>query len=254
DHFACKPGVSGTLVLGNFVDLVALPAGSPNKATVLAIDSEGDVAYCAPGQKAPFTAQLPSPEKGWGKIAAITLYQGALYVLDTQSGAVYYYNGFTSGYGDEAQSYFDAERDPVVPDFTRMIDLAVNGEDLYLLNRNGTVAHCTSGIWEINQTRCEDPASFGDMRPIQSDDTLLFEGTLFAQMQTSSQPEPSLYLFDPLSSSIYRFSLQLNLDRLFRPDTAADVEIPKNAATAFAITSTREVFIAFGNQVFYAIQ
>ena len=254
ENFSCKPGISGTLVLGNFIDMAALPAGSPNKASVMAIDSGGNVAYCIPGQAAPFTAQLPAPEKGWGKIAAVTLYQGTLYVLDIENSQVYYFTGFTSGYGEEAKSFFDAERDPVIPEMTNMIDLAVNGEDMYLLNRNGTMAHCTSGIWEINQTRCDDPASFGDMRLIQSDNTLLFEETLFTQMQTSSQPEPSLYLLDPQSSSIFRFSLQLNLDRLFRPDTATDVEIPKTPVTAFAITPTREVFIAYGNQVFYAAQ
>jgi hypothetical protein len=252
--FSCSPGISGMLVLDDFVDIVALPAGSPHKATVLAVDSNGNVAYCIPGAAAPVTVSLPVPEDGWGHIQAISLYQGALYVLDTQKENVYAFNGFLAGYAQSAYPYFDAERDVTLPDLTDMVDLAAYGEDMYLLNRNSTMAYCSSGIWEANQTRCDNPASFGDMRPIRSEDTLLFENTQFAQVQASSQPEPSLYLLDTLAPAVYRFSLQLNLDRLFRPDDASGVDIPKTAATAFTITPTRNIFIAFGNKVFYSAQ
>ncbi|MCE5209341.1 MAG: hypothetical protein LLG42_13645 [Chloroflexi bacterium] len=252
ENFSCGPGSSGTQLIGKFVDLINLPAGNPNKAAILAVDDVGNIAYCIPGAVAPLTSTLAAPPDGWGKIQAISLYQGTLYVLDSKAGAVYYYTGFTSGYGDTVQTFFDPQRDTTLPELDDMVDLAAYEEDLYLLHKNGTIAHCISGIWETKQTRCDDPASFGDIRPIQTDDALLFSETLFSQIQASAQPEPSLYLLDINAPEIYRFSLQLNLDRLLRPAISADAETPRSPATAFTISSSREAFLAYGNKVFYA--
>ena len=252
NEFSCSPGMSGTHLVGDLVDMITLPPGSFKNASVLAVDASGNLLYCIAGAEAPISGQLSAPLDDWGEIGAITYYQGYLYVLDTLYGALYSYSGYNMEFGGEPEEYFDLELDETIPDLHEMIDLAVYGEDLYLLNENGTIARCTSGIFEGSQTRCDNPASFGDMRPGMEEQTLVFPNAFFAQVQTSSPPDPSLFLLDVNSPAVYRFSLQLNLDRLIQPSQYTDYDLPEPPATAFSISPSWVIFIAYGNDVIYA--
>jgi hypothetical protein len=232
--------------------MITLPPGSPNNASIMAVDAKGNLLYCIPGDEAPLSGELISPIDGWGTIRSIAYYQGSLYVLDSLYGAVYSYRGYNMEFGDEPVSFFDPERDESIPNLREMIDLAAYGEDLYLLNENGTIAWCTSGIFEGNQTRCENPASFGDMRPGMDERTLIFPNAYFAQIQASLPPDPSLFLLDVNAPAIYRFSLQLNLDRLFQPSQYTDLVLLEPPATAFTLSPSRILFLAYGDEVIYA--
>jgi hypothetical protein len=56
-------------------------------------------------------------------------------------------------------------------------------------------------------------------------------------------------VLDPQTQAIYRFSVRLTLDRQFRPD-GSNLEIP---ASAFTVNrNDHAVFLALGNEVFYA--
>jgi hypothetical protein len=90
------------------------------------------------------------------------------------------------------------------------------------------------------------------MRANQDAETLLFLGVNFTRLQTSLPPDPSLYILDNNSPAIYRFSLQLNLDRLLKPALDNGTEIPPKPASAFAVSPSQIVFIAYRDKVFYA--
>jgi hypothetical protein len=138
NDFTCGPGISGTRMIGNLVDMVILPPGNPNNATILTIDASGNLLYCIPGSNAPLSNELLPPESGWGEITAITYSQGYLYILDYVNDSIFVYRGYNMEFGEPPISYFDPEKDEEIPSVTDAVDLALYGEDLYLLNDNGT--------------------------------------------------------------------------------------------------------------------
>ena len=250
--FSCNPATLNDYNFGKLVDLIVLPPGNPNGAAVLGLDADGDFLYCIPkSDTKPLSSRLVAPEEGFGEIAAVSYYQGFMYLLDREGGNVYRYAGVDVGDIGDPSPFFDRETDEV-PDLTDVVDLAVSAEDLYLLNSDGTVTICHSGMYETYQTRCEDPAPFGDLREGFEDQVLSFSNTRFEQSLTTSYPDPSFFLFDTLTPGIYRFSLQLNLDRIFQPSEFNDPVLPEEPATAFTISSSRVIFLAYGNKVYYA--
>ncbi|MCJ7624552.1 MAG: hypothetical protein MUO76_13705 [Anaerolineaceae bacterium] len=252
NDFTCGPGISGTRMIGSLVDMVILPPGNPNNTSILSIDDSGNLLYCIPGSDAPLSNELIPPEPGWGEITAITYYQGSLYILDYVNDSIFVYRGYNMEFGEPPIAYFDPEKDAEIPDITDAVDLSIYGEDLYLLNDNGTITLCTSSLYENYQTRCDDPAPFGDLRPGREEETLLFPDAFFAQVITTEPPDPSLFLLDINSPSIDHFSLQLNLDRQLKPSLYSEPPTPDPPATAFSISPSRVVFLAYANQVYYA--
>jgi hypothetical protein len=72
-------------------------------------------------------------------------------------------------------------------------------------------------------------------------------------MQVTQPPEASIFILDGKKGpAIYQFSLQLYLARVLRPAVNADVRLPDQPVTAFAITPGRLAVLAFGNQLYYA--
>ena len=57
---------------------------------------------------------------------------------------------------------------------------------------------------------------------------------------------------DPATAELYQFSLRLNLNQVLRSGLN-DGSLPTAKATAFAVAANRQVFLAFGNSVYYAI-
>jgi len=74
----------------------------------------------------------------------------------------------------------------------------------------------------------------------------------FNQMSYSPPPDPSIYFLDPEKAELYQFSLRLNLNQVLRSGLS-DGSLPTEKATAFAVAPNRQVFLAFGNAVYYAI-
>jgi hypothetical protein len=74
----------------------------------------------------------------------------------------------------------------------------------------------------------------------------------FNQMAYSPPPDPSIYFLEPETAELYQFSLRLNLNQVLRPGLS-DGSLPTARATSFAVAANRQVFLAFGNAVYYAI-
>jgi hypothetical protein len=239
--FKCGPGANTEAPqVGALVDMVILPPNA-QKATVLAMDSNGVLLYCIPGQNAVSKALVP-PDAGWNKPGALAFNSDTLFVMDIPNNAVWVYNGQDTIFKDAPALFFDKDN----PSLTDVIDLAFYGDDLYLLRNNGEITLCTA-------SRCKDPAPFGDPRPSHDPAPTSFSDATFSQVLTTQPPDPSLYLLDTHGQGVYHFSLLMNFQRQIRPTSTTDVHPPRQAPTAFTVSPTRQVVLAYGNQVYYGL-
>ncbi len=245
--FQCEPGPLGGLYISPLVDLVTLPPNNDFKATIAALDNAGNLLYCAPGLT-PTATTLTAPDNGWGQITRFTIDQGILYVLDAGNNAVWLYPGVNYRFSEAPRLFFDNE----VPLLTDIADLAINGEDLYLLHQDGKMTMCVFRAFSLGQTKCTDPAPYGDARAGRESEPITFSDAQFAQLVTTQPPDPSLFILDTASTAIYHFSLRLNLQRVLRPQTIGEYELPTQPPTAFTITSGHVVLVAFGDKIYYA--
>ena len=246
-QFRCGPVQNESLTVGPLVDLVALPSNYASKDTVVAIDGNGTLIYCQPGAEMR-AASLTQPDNGWGNIVALNLYQGNLFVMDTQDNAVWFYEEIDGTFPEAPRLYFSNQ----VPVLDNAIDLAVNGEDLFILRSTNQLIDCTFRAFSLAETRCADPAPLGDGRPGREGQAPdLTEGKLI-QLYSTLPPDPSLYALDTTNKAILHFSLRLNLQRMLYPAPDPDFPLPKKPMTAFTITPNRGVLVAMQNEIFYA--
>ena len=249
-RFQCGPGqAGGGLVVGQLVDIISLPAGAPGNATLLALDGTGNLLYCIPGET-PLSQALTPPDMYWGKITGFSLVRQLLYVFDQKNNSIYYYVGKDYGFGNPPNLYFDRE----IPRLDNVISLTSYGDDLYLLHNDGTMTKCTISASSENATRCDNKMPYGDSRPGKDVAPLHFTDANFTQMQAVTPF--SLFILDTNQSSVYHFSLSLNLQQQLFPMQDSQYSLPNSAPTAFAVTDDRAIskrlFLAFGNQVYFS--
>jgi hypothetical protein len=237
--FICGSGANN----GALVDIVALPRENNFDAKIMGVDANGNLLYCLPGGP-PVPKPLPPSDSGWGRVEAIRPDSGILYVLDPPKNAVWYYPG-TESLFNELPGFFFGED---VPNLINTVDLEVNLTDLYLLHENGEISFCIYSNLEVSSTRCEKPAEFTDPRPGRGIGPQI-EGTTFSQILYSQPPEPSIYLLEPATQSVYHFSVRLTFQRQYRPRTP----LAGGEATAFTLAPTRRIFLAVGSQLYYAV-
>ena len=71
----------------------------------------------------------------------------------------------------------------------------------------------------------------------------------FSKIVNTQPPDPSTYLLDAAHQALYHFSQRLAYQRQLQPQTP----ISGGAASAFAFRpDNRLVFLAVGNQIYYA--
>jgi len=250
-QFKCGQGpAGGGIIVGPLIDITAIPPDAPNKATLLAIDANGNILYCTPGD-IPLSKMLPQPQGYWGAIAGITFSGHSLYVLDTKLSAVWIFRGDTSlGFGDAPSLFFGND----VPSISDTVDLIIYSDDLYLLHSNGTMTRCTYSNFGSSPTKCITPFPYMDERPGSDPRPVKFPNTQFTQMLIA-QPY-SIYLMDIKKPALYHFSLSLGMQQALVPDPDGDYPLPNTFPSAFAVmpdlSATRRAFVAYGNQVFYA--
>jgi hypothetical protein len=238
-NFICGPSY-GPIIVGPLIDIVALPKGSIQNATVLGMDANGNLLYCIPGEQ-PLTAPMTPPDINFGSPTALTLNMDDVYILDPPKNAVWIYRNLN--FTQQPRLFFGDQ----IPPMQDVIDIAVNNDDLYMLHADGHVTMCTyTGLAEA-PTRCVDPVTYADPRPGRQDGPVIPDA-LFSQIFFSPPPDPSIYMLDPDNQAIYHFSLRMALQRQFRSAN----EMPEGLATAFAVGPSRIVFIAIGNEVFHA--
>ena len=244
EAFRCGPGSIGGVQVGKLVDMLAIPINNPAKAPILAIDAAGNLLYCAVGSN-PTAAILLPPDGGWQGLKSIAFDSGKLLVLDSAANAIWIYRGFSSNFDQVPVSYFDAM--PVK--LQEAVDLAVSKDELFLLHADGHSSHCLASQISGSVT-CEDPYPYQDA--VGGGAGVDLASLKFNQMAYSPPPDPSIYFLEPETAELYQFSLRLNLNQVLRPGLS-DGSLPTAKATAFAVAANRQVFLAFGNAVYYAI-
>lgn len=245
--FNCAPGSYGSYTVGPLVDILSLPPVNSMNATVLGIDAEGNLLYCAPGQIAQ-AIPLPPPDTNWGRVKAFALDSGNLYVLDAQSRAVWVYAGKDSAFVDRPYFFFGGQ----IPDLQNAIDLAVNGNDLYILHSDSHVSSCSYSRIQTVPTRCEDPAQLVNPFPAYRD-VDLFSQSHFTQMLFSPAPDSALLLLDADSQGVFRFTPRsLELQSQLRPTSGHDNPLPSGRVGAMALSPNHVLFVAVQDRVYFA--
>ena len=166
-------------------------------------------------------------------------------MLDSGANAIWIYRGFSSNFDQVPVSYFDAL--PV--ELQDAIDLAASKDELFLLHADGHSSHCLASQISGLVT-CDDPYPYQEVS--DGGAAADFANLKFNQMAYSPPPDPSIFFLDPDGAELYQFSLRLNLNQVLRSGLS-DGSLPIDRATAFAVAANRQVFLAFGNAVYYAI-
>jgi hypothetical protein len=248
--FNCGPGIYGTRSVGRLVDILALPPGSEFNATLLGIDNKANLLYCVPHER-PKTISLATPTAtGWGSTSQMALDTDTqnLYVLDPTKRNVWIYERLAVN--NQPIPFFDQTID-TIPNLEDVVDMAVNRATLYLLHGNGETTLCEFGRVAGNPNRCQSPVTYQDDRPGNPSGSTL-DGALFSSVQYAPPPDPSIFMVNPATQSIYQFGLlQLNFYYQYRPQLTNN-PVPNQPATAFAISADRKAFLAVGSQVFQA--
>ena len=243
-EFVCGPGTYEGVQVGELVDLINIPLNNPAKAPVMAIDAEGNLIYCSPGSS-PSAAHLPAPEIGWNSLTRMTFDSNRLYVLDPGNKALWIYRGFTANFNNATDAYFDEE----LINLSDAVDFEVEGEELFLLHADGHSSHCLASF-VTGETSCDDPYPY--LNAGTSGANVDFATLKFEQIAYSPPPDPSIYYLEAEKAELYQFSLRLNLNKVLRSGVSEGV-LPKGKASAFYVSPDRRVFLAFGNQLYYAV-
>lgn len=251
--FKCAPGIYEDITVDKLVGLVALPMSNIYNARIMGMDSKGTLIYC--GLSDPTAVALVPPQLGWKKIAAFTLDTDGknLYVLDPGSNAVWQYAGDYGRFVNLPTMFFGEQ---VPQNMGTAIAMAANNADMYLLFQDGHVTTCPLTHIAVVPMRCNDPATFKDTRP-ESQPGPRINDAIFTQMTFASAPDPSLYMLEPLTRAVYRFSPRadsLELRGQFRASMQQEQEtdFSSGPASAMTIGLNRYIFISVGNQVFFA--
>ena len=246
--FNCQPGTYAGYQVGTMVDLLALPKVNAVGATVLGIDPNGNLLYCSPGQ-VPQALPLPDlPNTNWGRITAFVLDNGNLYVLDATSRAVWVFVGKDSTFIDTPYFYFSNQ----IPNIDNAIDLAVSGDDMYLLHADGHLSTCTFSRINATPTRCVDPAHYNDVFAAHLG-LDLFAQAHFTQVALTNPPNPVVLLLDSEHQSVFRFTPRsLELQNQVSGYTGTANPFQRGPVGAMAVSPNYVLYLAIGNQVYFA--
>ncbi|HNB35594.1 MAG TPA: hypothetical protein PK414_05200 [Anaerolineales bacterium] len=245
--FICKQGVYGNYTVGPLVDILALPVMNFINASLLGIDANGNLLYCAPGQ-VPQAIPLPPPDTNWGHINAFMLDNGTLYVLDAQSRAVWVYNGKDGTYTDRPYFFF-GQQTPTQD----VIDFVISGDEMYLLHGDGRLSNCSYSRIDSNTSKCQDPVPLVNTFPAYQDMDL-FGSAHFTQILFAAPPDPSILLLDADGQSLMRFAPRtLELQNQIRPRTGSGNLVPSGTIGAVAVSPDHILYLAVGGQVYFAV-
>jgi hypothetical protein len=245
--FNCQPGTHAGREVETLVDILALPKVNAVGATVLGIDTAGNLLYCSPGQ-VPQVFPLPAlPNTNWGRITAFALDSGNLYVLDSSSRAVWVFVGKDSSFTDTPYFYFSNQ----IPNIETAIDMAVSGDDLYLLHADGHLTTCTFSRIAETPTRCQDPAPRIDNYPAHRDIDIFAQANL-TQMTLTNPPNPIVLLLDAEGQMVYRLSPRsLELQNIVTGFAGENSPFQSGSVGAMTVSPNYVLYLAIGNQVYF---
>lgn len=247
--FNCQPGSYSGYQVDTLVDLIALPKANAVNATVMGVDAKGDILYCAPNQ-VPQAIPLPAlPNTNWGRITSIAMDSGNLYVLDAQARAVWVFVGKDSTFTDTPYFYFGNE---IPANIESAIDLAANGDDIFMLHADGHLSTCTFSRLSDAPTRCQDPAPRVDKFAAHQDIDI-FQLTHFTQMAMTSAPNSVILVLDSENQSVFRFSPRsFELQNQVTGYAGKANPFKRGSVTAMAVSPNYVLYLAIGDQVYFA--
>jgi hypothetical protein len=242
--FDCKPGENGNNTVGSLVDLLVLPKLNTLNSSVMGVDAAGNLLYCAPGQVSKAISLTP-PSTNWGRVTAMALDGGKLYVLDAPARAVWIYTETDGVFNDAPLIFFGVQ----IPDIQDAIDIAVNGDELYLLHADGRVTYCMHSHLDGVPTRCDSPVTLVNRFPAY-DETDVFAQAHFTQMMLAGLPDSTAILLDADGQSLYRLSSRgFELQGIL---SAAVGNLPTGSLSAMTTGPNHILYLALGNQVYVA--
>jgi hypothetical protein len=245
--FKCEPGVYGDIQVGPLVDIVSLPRTNQISGTMIGVDANGIAIYCTGGQE-PRVITLVPPDTGWNKITSITFDNGYLYVLDAPANAVWTYFMFDGVFSERPSFFFSEE----VPNMNSAVDLAVTGDDLYLLNQDGHLVTCTLSRLDVSPTRCVNPAILNDTRAGYRSGPVLADA-VFSQIAMSAAPDIAVAFLEPFTQAIYRFSPRsLDLQNQLRSQPGKSNQLPSGTVNAMALAPNHIIFLFINGELYYA--
>jgi hypothetical protein len=245
-NFQCGPGVVTGRTVNALIDIAAAPIGNDKGAAIMGIDATGNLIYCIDGLP-PIAESLARPltAPDWGSLQsfAVDPDQANVYVLDKPDKAVWAY--WSSHFSDAPDLYFGDQ----IPPVQDVVSIAVDKSDLYLLHADSHITLCTYSGLQVSPTRCADPVRYVDSRPGRAGQALV-PAQPFTQVIVSQPPDPSLFIMQPDTHSIYHFSLHtLNYHGQYVPSGP----LQSGPATAFAVNPLeRTLYLAIGNVVYQA--
>ena len=243
-NFSCKSGDYGENTLGALVKLQALSTSNAVSASVLGIDKDGNLLYCA-ANSVPQAMSLLQPSVGFKEITDIVLEDGVLYLLDAPSHEVWIYSGQASTFNSYPRAFFTNA--PQGIEYAR--DMSVEGGDLYLLFSDGHLASCTSSLLDTVPTRCINPAELSNQH-LAAGGGDNFGASLFSQIYISTSPGAALLLLAPETQSVFSFlPRSFVMQNELRPATNS---LPSGTLSAMTVNSGHVLFVAQGDQVYMA--
>ena len=231
---------------GGPVSMVVQPEpGALGTEGVVAVDGDGTLLYCAPGAE-PHTGQLADPDVGWGKIQAIEVFGDDLYVLDPVKNVVWIYDAADGLFSGSPALYFVED----VRELGTAVDLALAQDELIILYADGGIDRCRRVVENTIEgnlrirVECEIEPQFQDERagfkPLPS-----IPGADPATLVYSPPPEPSLFFLDSSEGTVFHFSMRLVYQAQY--PTSFD-----QAVTAITSAPPNDLFVAAGDQIYYA--
>ena len=245
DKFSCEPGVYSGVSVGHLVGLVEIPINNIYQAPIMAVDESANLLYCRK-DNTPAAAVLAQPQGGLGRIQSVLLDAGSLYLLDPVRNALWVYYGSASEFTTAADSFFDDF--PI--DLGGAIDLASNGDEIYLLFGDGHLATCVAPGYSSANISCTNPTPMVDTR--ENTQPLDVPMLKFNQVAYVSPRDPSVMILSATSGDIVQFSRHLTLNRIFRNNIGTQLGDGQEA-TAFGISANRNAYLAIGDLLFYAV-
>jgi len=103
----------------------------------------------------------------------------------------------------------------------------------------------------MKTTTCLATAPFVDTRAGKNSTVNSFPDAQFVQMHLTESPDSSLYLLDASKDTIYHFSYLRNLQRVLHPRLTDGNDSTKLIPTSFTVSSSRILFLAFSNRIYY---
>lgn len=239
--FDCLTGPDSVQGMSTPIDIAIQPEpGALGAEGVVAIDADGTVLYCAPERRSSST-QLATPGSGFGRITAVNVFQDTLYILDARANAVWLYDASGGLFSGESQLYFVEE----VPDLSTAVDIAKSQDELFILYEDGSLDRCLreqeNGTIRVT---CEQDLTFQGPQPGGGSGS--FEQGAISEILYSPPPEPSLFLLDEASASVFHYSMRVVYQGRIEP-----TEPFPEPVTALTLGPPNDLFVASGGQVFY---